>query len=74
MLVVGFVGCNTVLSVGLLTFSVGMTGFVGSGFFVNPLDIAPQYAGLFSFSTSLEGAQPESFKVSNEIGNPFFVI
>lgn len=43
--IVGYTG-NWKVVVVFLTISVGMNGFVYSGFFVNHLDIAPQYAGV----------------------------
>lgn len=53
LLVVGFTGCNTVVSVTLLTLAVALSGFIGAGFFVNHLDVGPSYAGLlFSISNT----------------------
>ena len=41
-----YVDCTqTALAVVLLVLAVSMTGFVYSGYFVNHMDIAPQYAG-----------------------------
>jgi|SRR6218665_293931 len=41
-----FLDCSqTVLAVGLLTLAVTISGCVYSGYFVNHMDIAPQYAG-----------------------------
>lgn len=45
LVIVGYTGNWKVVLV-FLTISVGMNGFVYSGFFVNHLDIAPQYAGV----------------------------
>ncbi|KAK3733919.1 hypothetical protein QZH41_000980 [Actinostola sp. cb2023] len=45
LVVVGYTG-DWKLVVVFLTVSVGLNGFVYSGFFVNHLDIAPQYAGV----------------------------
>ena len=36
---------QTSMAVLLLTLAVSLTGFVYSGYFVNHMDIAPQYAG-----------------------------
>jgi len=36
---------QTALAVALLVLAVSMSGFVYSGYFVNHMDIAPQYAG-----------------------------
>ncbi|XP_046377077.1 sialin-like [Haliotis rufescens] len=46
MLGVGYVGCDPVLAVTLLTLGVGMSGFTLSGFSVNHIDIAPRFAGI----------------------------
>ena len=41
-----YVDCTqTALAVALLVLAVTLSGFVFSGFFVNHMDIAPQYAG-----------------------------
>lgn len=45
LLCLSFLGCNVVLSVGVLTFAVAMVGAFSCGFFQNPLDIAPNFAG-----------------------------
>ncbi|XP_046383296.1 sialin-like [Ischnura elegans] len=39
------VGCNVSLSVAILTFSVSMIGAFSCGYFQNPLDVAPNFAG-----------------------------
>lgn len=39
-------GCNVILSVVILTFCVSAIGALSCGFFQNPLDIAPNYAGI----------------------------
>ncbi|XP_067665280.1 sialin-like [Haliotis asinina] len=46
MLGVGYVGCNPVMAVSLLTLGVGMSGFTLSGFSINHIDIAPRFAGI----------------------------
>ncbi|XP_046544379.1 sialin-like [Haliotis rubra] len=46
MLGVGYVGCNPVMAVTLLTLGVGMSGFTLSGFSINHIDIAPRFAGI----------------------------
>ncbi|XP_071441488.1 sialin-like isoform X2 [Hetaerina americana] len=38
-------GCNVTLSVAILTFSVSMIGAFSCGYFQNPLDVAPNFAG-----------------------------
>lgn len=45
LVIVGYTGDWKIVIV-FLTISVGMNGFVYSGFFVNHLDIAPQYASV----------------------------
>jgi hypothetical protein len=45
LLCLAFLGCNVVLSVVVLTFAVAMVGAFSCGFFQNPLDIAPNFAG-----------------------------
>ncbi|KFD58629.1 hypothetical protein M514_00322 [Trichuris suis] len=51
---VGYVGCNSAAAVALLTLSVGFSGLCGGGFFVNYLDLCPQYTGLvFGISNTL---------------------
>jgi len=42
---VGFLGCNRILIVFAVVISVGSSGLAVSGFSVNHLDLAPQYAG-----------------------------
>uniref|UniRef100_A0A915KHR9 Sialin n=1 Tax=Romanomermis culicivorax TaxID=13658 RepID=A0A915KHR9_ROMCU len=46
IIALGFVGCNDNASVALLVLTVGSTGFCGAGWYVNFLDLAPQYAGI----------------------------
>ncbi|XP_059476660.1 sialin-like isoform X1 [Neocloeon triangulifer] len=45
LLCLAFSGCYVPLSVGILSFSVAMVGAFSCGFFQNPLDIAPNFAG-----------------------------
>ncbi len=47
MLSVGFIGCNKILIIIILTFGLGTSGFAMSGYGVNHLDIAPPFAGIF---------------------------
>ena len=44
MLCVGFVGCDRMAAVVLLTFCLGAAGIVSSGITVNHLDLAPRFA------------------------------
>ena len=46
ILLVGYIGSNEVEAVIFLTISVGFSGIIVAGFFVNHIDIAPQYAGV----------------------------
>lgn len=46
LLLVCFVNDSTTLEILFLTFSVGLSSFAVSGFFANPLDIAPQFASI----------------------------
>ena len=41
----GFLGCNTILAVVMLTIAVGFSGCTMSGYGVNHLDLAPPHAG-----------------------------
>ncbi|KAG8226335.1 hypothetical protein J437_LFUL009912 [Ladona fulva] len=38
-------GCNVALSITILTFSISMIGAFSCGYFQNPLDVAPNFAG-----------------------------
>jgi ACS family sodium-dependent inorganic phosphate cotransporter-like MFS transporter 5 len=50
----GFIGCNTVAAVSLLTLAVGLSGASYSGFQVNFVEIAPPYAGtLFGITNAV---------------------
>ncbi|KRY84521.1 Sialin [Trichinella pseudospiralis] len=54
ILCVGYIGCNKTAAIVLLTFTVGMAGLCGGGFFVNLFDLCPQYAGpIFGISNTL---------------------
>ena len=46
------------LAVAFLTIGVGITGLNASGYAVNILDIAPQYAGVIMGVTNVFGASP----------------
>ncbi|KRY29220.1 Sialin [Trichinella spiralis] len=51
---VGYIGCDKTAAIALLTFTVGMAGLCGGGFFVNLFDLCPQYAGpIFGISNTL---------------------
>ncbi|KRY09852.1 Sialin [Trichinella patagoniensis] len=51
---VGYIGCDKTAAIVLLTFTVGMAGLCGGGFFVNLFDLCPQYAGpIFGISNTL---------------------
>ena len=49
LIFVGYVGCDHVLAMLMLTLSVGLGGAAMGGFNVNHLDIAPKFAGQFQF-------------------------
>ena len=38
-------GCNTTVAVTILTFAVSLIGAYSSGYFQNPIDVAPNFAG-----------------------------
>jgi len=42
----GYVNCNALLAVILITAAVGLSGISFAGWSVNHLDLAPPYAGL----------------------------
>lgn len=49
-----YTGCNSWLTVAILTVGVGLNGGIYSGFKVNHLDISPRFAGvLMSFTNCL---------------------
>jgi hypothetical protein len=48
-------GCNVTMSVILLTLSVTVIGAFSSGFYQNPLDIAPNFAGMYWSKFFLKG-------------------
>ena len=45
LIAVGFLGCNRAIIVFAVVVSIGSSGLGTSGYGVNPLDLAPQYAG-----------------------------
>ncbi len=45
LVIEGFVGCNKVLGVVMITLSLGLLGICAGGYQANHLDIAPLYAG-----------------------------
>ena len=53
-----FAGCDQTLTITLLTLAVTMQGALYTGFFVNPLDIAPNYSGTILGITNAFGAVP----------------
>ena len=53
-----FTGCNKTATIALLTFAVTMQGALYSGFFTNPLDIAPNFSGTILGITNAIGAIP----------------
>lgn len=47
-------GSNEIVAVIFLTVSVGFSGMTATGFYINHIDIAPQYAGiLFGISNTI---------------------
>lgn len=58
LVITGYIGCNHVLAVAMLTLAVGTGGFAMSGFNVNHLDIAPAYGGLLMGITNTIGTIP----------------
>ncbi|XP_038051386.1 sialin-like [Patiria miniata] len=54
----GYVGCDHTLAIVFLTLSVGCCGIAVSGFNVNHLDLAPDYAGLLMGITNMVGTVP----------------
>jgi len=58
LIIVSFVGCNSILTMALLTLAVGLQGAIYSGFMVNHLDIAPNFAGIIFGITTLFSAVP----------------
>jgi len=57
ILITGYAG-TPALAVAFLTIGVGITGLNASGYAVNILDIAPQYAGVIMGVTNVFGASP----------------
>ncbi|XP_060816803.1 putative inorganic phosphate cotransporter isoform X2 [Bombus pascuorum] len=54
LIVASYTGCNSWLTVTILTIGVGLNGGIYSGFKVNHLDISPRFAGvLMSFTNCL---------------------
>ena len=47
LVITGYLGCDPVLAVVMITIAVGSSGFVMSGYGVNHLDIAPPFAGIY---------------------------
>lgn len=45
LLFLAFIGCNVTASIAILTTAVSLIGAFSAGFFQNPLDIAPNFAG-----------------------------
>ncbi len=53
-----FTGCQETLTIALLTLAITMQGALYSGFFTNPLDIAPNYSGTILGITNAFGTIP----------------
>lgn len=54
LIVASYTGCNSWLTVTILTIGIGLNGGIYSGFKVNHLDISPRFAGvLMSFTNCL---------------------
>ena len=53
-----FTGCNQTATIVLLTLAITMQGALYSGFFTNPLDIAPNFAGTILGITNAIGTIP----------------
>ena len=53
-----YAGCDQTLTITLLTLAVTCQGALYTGFFVNPLDIAPNYSGTILGITNAFGAVP----------------
>ena len=45
LLALSMSGCNTLFAVTILTLAVTLIGAYSTGYFQNPIDIAPNYAG-----------------------------
>jgi len=45
LIVSGFLGCEYMLTVAMVVLAVGISGLAMSGYGVNHLDLAPQFAG-----------------------------
>jgi len=58
LIIVSYVGCNTTLTMIVLTLAVGLQGAIYSGFMVNHLDIAPNFAGVIFGITAIFSAIP----------------
>ena len=58
MIGICFTGCNKTATIALLTFAITMQGALYSGFFTNPLDIAPNFSGTILGITNAIGAIP----------------
>ena len=54
----GFVGCDKILGIALLTLGNGCIGMGSAGFNVNHLDISPRYAGVLLGITNSAGTIP----------------
>ncbi len=59
LIAVGYVGCDQVAAVVLLTLSTGMLGVVNAGALINHLDIAPSFAGKYIFEYLQQFSVPQ---------------
>lgn len=61
LLGVGFIGCQRVAAVCLLTVSIGLLGFAASGYSANTVDLAPKFAGNIISVTNTVATLPGIF-------------
>lgn len=57
-MVVSYIGCDSVLTMVLLTLAVGFQGALYTGYLVNHLDLSPNYASVIYGITSTFGTIP----------------
>ncbi|KAF4524139.1 hypothetical protein B566_EDAN012142 [Ephemera danica] len=56
LVILSMVGCNVALSVAVLTIAVTFVGAFSCGFFQNPLDVAPNFAGSLTGVMNMMGS------------------